>query len=275
VLLASRRDACDGLLATRSVASPRPRGLGSVLGLSARLEAPVLGAWCAGALVAGVVFGIIARITANQLPASLGDALHGFGVQGSFTNQYLGAAFLFVATIVALLAAGQVGAAAGEESSGRLALLLVQPMRRGSWFAGRLLLATATIVVAGALAGLGAWLGARSQGIDLDAVTMIGAGLNVVPTALVALGIGAVVLAIAPRAAAPTVYVVIGWSLVVDILASQVSGVTWLRDVSLFHAMALAPAQDVSVRTIAITLAIALELSAMAITVFRRRDVQA
>jgi ABC-2 type transport system permease protein len=274
VLLASRRDAGDGLLATRSVAPLRPRGLGSVLGLSARLEAPVLGAWCAGALVAGVVFGIIARITANQLPASLGDALHGFGVHGSFTNQYLGAAFLFVATIVALLPAGQVGAAAGEESSGRLALLLVQPVRRESWFAGRLLLATATIVVAGALAGLGAWLGARSQGIDLDAVTMIGAGLNVVPTALVALGIGAVVLAIAPRAAAPTVYAVIGWSLVVDILASQVSGVTWLRDVSLFHAMALAPAQDVSVRTVAITLAIAVGLSAVAITVFRRRDVQ-
>ena len=136
----------------------------------------MLGAWCAGALASGVVFGIIARITANKVPASLSDALQGFGVHGSFTDQYLGAAFLFVATIVALLPAGQVGAAAGEESSGRHALVLVQPLRRTSWLVGRLLLTAGTIVVAGALAGLGTWLGARSQGIELGAGTMFHRG---------------------------------------------------------------------------------------------------
>jgi hypothetical protein len=41
-----------------------------------------------------------------------------------------------------------------------------------------------------------AWLGAQSQGVHLPFSRMVGAGLNVVPTALAALGIGALVLSV-------------------------------------------------------------------------------
>jgi ABC-2 type transport system permease protein len=274
ILLASKRDTGDGVLASRDVAPLRPFGLSSVLGMTARLELPVLVAWCAGAAAGGVMFGVIAKMTANAIPKSLSDTLDKFGVQGSFATRYFGVAFLLVATIVALLPASQVGAAGEEETSGRLVQVLARRTGRARWFVGRLALTGAAVVVAGLLAGLGAWLGATSQGVDLRLLTMLGAGLNVVPTALVVLGAGAVVLATAPRAAAATVYGIVIWSLLDDLLSSLVASLRWLEHVSLFHYIALVPAGDADVRTIAVATATALVLGVAATVLFGRRDVR-
>ncbi len=231
--------------------------------------------WCVGAAASGLFLGVIAELTTAKIPSSLGDTLDRFGVHGSFSSQYFGVAFLLVATVVALLPAGQVGAMSEEETSGRLALLMASPARRTTWFVGRITLAASAIVAAGLISGLGAWLGATAQGVDVDFGTMIGAGLNVVPTALVALGIGAVMVAIAPRAASATIYAVVAWSLLVDLLGSMVSGAAFVERVSLFHYMALAPAQTPTPANIVITTAIALVLCAGATLVFDRRDVRA
>lgn len=273
--LASRRDAGGGVLASRDVSALRPFGLRSPLGLAARLELPLLGAWCGGAALAAFALGIVAKVTtAGTAPGSLGDTLENFGVTGSFADQYLGVAFLLVATLVALLPAGQIGAAFEEETSGRLVHVLARPARRGRLLGGRLLLGGAGVVAAGLVAGPAAWLGARSQGVDLDLGTMVAAGLNVVPTALVALGTGAVALSVAPRAAVKAVYGLVIGSLLVDLLSSMVSSLSWLGHLSLFHYLALAPAQDPEVRTVVTTVAVAGALCALATVLAGRRDVQ-
>jgi putative exporter of polyketide antibiotics len=130
------------------------------------------------------------------------------------------------------------------------------------------------IAAASLLAGLATWGGAKTQGIDLGFGTMVRSGLNVAPIALVVLGIGAVAVAVAPRTAVRTVYGVVAGSLVIDLLSSIVEGAQWLEHFSLFHYMALAPAQDLDPTTITITLAVALALCTIATMVFRRRDVQ-
>jgi putative exporter of polyketide antibiotics len=103
---------------------------------------------------------------------------------------------------------------------------------------------------------------------------MLAAGLNVVPIALVALGAGAVVLSISPRAAGTSVYVVVVGSLLIDLSASLVSSLSWLRYGSLFHYMALAPAQDADATTLAATTTVAWALALLATVLFRRRDLQ-
>ena len=102
---------------------------------------------------------------------------------------------------------------------------------------------------------------------------MLGAGLNVVPTALLVLGIGAVTLAVAPRAATRVVYGVVIWSLIIDLAASMISGLDWLDRLSLFHYMALAPADDVDPATVAVTLVLAAALCISSVVLFARRDV--
>jgi len=242
--LCARRDAGAGLIGSSGVSKLRPFGLGSPFGLAARLETPTLTGWCVGAGAAGLGLGLIAKVTTVDVPASVSDTLQRFGVSGSYSVQYFGVGFLLVAMLVALIPAGQLGAAADEELSGRLVHLLVRPVRRSVWLGGRLALAAAAVVVASLFAAIAAWLGAQSQGVSLGFGTMLGAGANVIPTALVALGVGSVVLAVAPRAAAATVYVVVIGSTFVDLLSALAPRLHPLDRLSLFHYMALAPAQD-------------------------------
>jgi ABC-2 type transport system permease protein len=272
-LLSARRDAGDGVLASNDVSKVRHVGLTSALGLAARLDRGVMIAWCLGALASGAAFGIIGKIATGPPPGSMADTLVKFGVQGTFLRQYFGVAFLIVASVVALLPAGQLGAASDEELSGRLVHILSRPPHRVSWFAGRLLLAAVGATAAGFLAGFGAWAAARSQGVDLELWPMVGAGLNVVPIALVALGIGAVVFAVVPRFAAGAVYGVVFWSLIIDLVSSMVTGAKSLDRLSLFHYMALAPAQDPDPKTLALTTLVAAALCLTAAVLFDRRDV--
>jgi len=275
VLLSGRRDVGGSLLAAHDTSTLRPFGLRSDLGLAVRLEGPVLTAWLIGVAGGSLFLGIVAKLTTSLSSAvSFTDNLEKFGVHGSFTNQYLGVAFLLVGTIVGLLPASQIGAAAAEETSGRIVHIVTRPPRRASWLAGRLALAAVAVVIAGILAGAAAWAGVRSQGIEADLGSTLGAGLNVIPTALVALGIGAVVLSFAPRAAAGAVYGIVIWSVLVDLLASMVSSISWLDHTSLFHFMALAPAEAVDPVTIVSCLGVAAMLCGAAVTVFHRRDLR-
>lgn len=271
--LASRRDVGAGLLTSRDVAPPRWFGLQSPLGLAVRLEAPVLAAWCAGAAASAFALGIVAKVATGAPPSSISDTLEKFGVRGDLVNRYFGVEFLLVATVVALLPASQLAAASEEETSGRLLHVLAQPIDRALLLTGRLALAGTAVVLAGSLAGIAAWLGARTQGVHTRFASMLGAGLNVVPTALLALGIGAVVLAVAPRVASRAVYGVVIWSLIIDLVASLISGLRWLDRLSLFHAMALVPAQAADPMTMVITFVLAVVLCVMATVLFARRDV--
>ncbi len=272
--LAARRDAGDGLLASRDVSRLRPFGLDSPLGLAVRLELPVLLAWISGAAATGLFLGIVATLTTATVPESVSDTLRKFGVHGSFPTQYFGVAFLMVATLVALIPASQVGAAAEEERSGRLVQVLSRPPTRARWLGGRLALTGAAVVAAAVVSGLATWVGAVSQGIPTGLGTMLAAGLNVVPTALVALGFGAVLLSVAPRFAAGAVYAVIIWSVSVDLVSSMLGGFGWLAHLSLYHYMALAPAQDLQPTTLALTTAAGLGLCLVATILFDRRDLR-
>jgi putative exporter of polyketide antibiotics len=94
---------------------------------------------------------------------------------------------------------------------------------------------------------------------------MLGAGLNVIPTALLVLGVGALTLSVYPRAAGRSVYFIVVWSLLADLMGSLVESLSWLDHLSLFHYMALAPAQDPDPAAIAVTLSIAPRLAARAV----------
>lgn len=272
--LSTRRDVGDGLLASRDTSPLRPFGLRSPLGLAVRLEAAPLAGWFAGVAAAGLVLGVLSDIASRPVPDSMTGMLDRFALEGSFLRQYLGISFLLVATLAALLAASQVSAAADEEGSGRIVPTLVGTTSRTAWFAGRLALGAGAVSVAGLLGGLATWAGARVRGVPVGLGELVGAGLNVVPSALVALGIGAVALAVVPAQAGRVVYAVVAWSVLADVVGSLVSGTERLAEVSLFHSLALAPAQDVSPTTVALTLLVAAGLGATATAVFARRDLR-
>src|SRR5262249_8840309 len=145
-----------GAIATSDVAQLRPRGLRSHLGLVLRLDAPVLAAWCLGSVAAGFAFGIIAKIASGAVSSSVSDTLDKFGVHGTLVLQYFGVAFLFFATIVALLPVGEIGAAAADDATGRLGFVLTYPISRVALLAERIAIVAVTLVATGLLTGVAA-----------------------------------------------------------------------------------------------------------------------
>jgi ABC-2 type transport system permease protein len=275
VALSSRRDAGSGVIAGHDVARMRPFGLGSSARLALRLDLPVLTAWFVGSIATGFAFGMIAKVVNGVVSSSVSDTLDKFGVSGTdFVLRFFGIAFLLVATIVALIPVAELGAATDDETSGRLFSLLAQPVRRVAVLGGRIVIASAAIVATAAFTGFAAWLGAKTQGVEPGFGRMIGAGLNVVPTALLVLGLGVVVLAVAPRAAVRAVYAIVIASIILDLLTAIVSGLSWLDDFSLFHYMALAPADHIDPIAVVVTLALAAACFAAGLALFRRRDIR-
>jgi ABC-2 type transport system permease protein len=274
VVLASRRDAGGGILATNETSRVRPFGLRSALGLATRLNTPVLGGWAAGIAAVAFIFGIVTKAAASAVAESpsTGTTLTKLGATGHGATQYLAVVFLLTGAVLALVPASQVGSARDEEASGRFGLIVAGPPTRTTWLAGRLALAAAAILATGLLAGAATWAGAKSQGLDVALGPTLVAGLNVVPTAWLALAIGAIALAFIPRIGSAVVYTVVGWSLIIDLVGSLVTSLGWLTRLSLFHYVALAPAEDANWVALAVYTLTAAALALIAVVAFDHRD---
>jgi ABC-2 type transport system permease protein len=273
VHLAGRRDVGSGLVADRDRARPRLGLLWGPTGLAARVARPTVVAWWAAITVSGLLYGLIARSAGRTITgSSVHQVLSRLGATGSGSEAVLGIAFLVLAVLVAFVAAGQVTAARGEESSGRLDNLLTRPVARTGWLGGRLGLAVAVVVVAGLLGGLGAWLGAASQHAGVRFGAVVAAGLNLAPPALVVLGLGVLALGLAPRVTSPVVYTYLTWSLLVVVVGGVGDTSHWVLDTSVFHQMAAAPAVPVDWTADLAMVAVAAVLTATGLLGFHRRD---
>ena len=273
VYLAGRRDLGASILPDRGSTRPHTRLQGPV-GLAARLARPALLGWAAAIAALGLLMGFIAKQGGKALTSSSSaeKVFSRLGAHGGSAGAYLGFTFLTVAWLVAFMAAGQVTATRAEEAEGRLDNLLVRPVSRWSWLAGRVALATAALVAAGLLAGLFAWAGAASQDSGVSLASLLGAGINVVFPALAVLGIGVLAMGVWPRATTAVTYGVLAWSLLIELAGGFFGSNHWLLDTSVFHHMAAAPAVSpdwVSAATLTAVGAAAALLGGVA---FARRD---
>ena len=136
VVLAARRDAGAGAIASHEVRPPRAYGLRSPFGLATRLNLPVLTAWTVGVVATSFLMGIVTKSVATALEgsSSMNDVLAELGASGSGALQYLGTVFLLTGGVLALVPASQIGPARDEEASGRRAKCSRRPRRgrRGS-----------------------------------------------------------------------------------------------------------------------------------------------
>jgi ABC-2 type transport system permease protein len=120
------------------------------------------------------------------------------------------------------MAAGQITVARREEATGRVEHLLMRPLSRSRWMLGRLGVAAAVVVLAGALGGIFAWLGVASQGVTISFASLL-AGLNTVPAGLCLLDLGTLAWSIAPRLTSGAVYGILAWSFLVELLGGIVN----------------------------------------------------
>ncbi len=276
VKLAGIRDLGASIFPDRTTAPMRPRLLNGTLGLNARLTRPTAIAWGVALAVTAAIYGVIAKPAGATLAGSnsVNDALARLGARGEGTATYLGVVFLMLAVMVAFIAAGQITFSRIEEAEGRLEQLLVQPLSRWSWYWGRLLEASAMLVFGSLEIGLFCWLGTASGHTGIPLSTLIEAGLNVVPPALLILGFGALAFGAWPRATSITVYGLIAWSVMVELIGGLSSASRWLLDTSVFHQMAPAPASTPNWTASAVMIGIGAVAAILGAVAFLRRDLK-
>jgi len=274
VHLAGTRDAGASIVADRDHGSAHLRLLFGPSGLAIRLlRATVIGWWVAIGLSA-FLYGLIAKSAGATISGSVHEVFSKLGAAGNGADAVLGVCFLIEAILIGFVAAGQVTAARAEESTGRLDHFMVRPVSRNSWLGGRLLVALVVLLLSGLAAGVLAWLGAASQHAGSSFASLLGAGVNLVPPAIVILGIGVLAFGIRPRATSIVVYAVLGWSLLIVIVGGFGTLSHWVLDTSVFHHMASAPGVPPKWEANGIMTGIGVAAALVGTLAFRRRDLQ-
>lgn len=270
--IAGRRDLGAGVGPARATTSSHTRLLTGQFGLTLRLIRPLLVAWLAAMAICGLMFGVAAEAGGNAGADSIQRAVGRFGGEYGGAAAYLGVVFMVGAGLVAFAAAGQISATRAEEADGYVDHLLVRPVARWRWLAGRAVTSAGLVAAVSVMAGLASWVGTASQHDTVPFDRLLLAGVNVAPPALFVLGAGLLVYGIRPRLASPIAYGLVAWSLLVQILASGLDLGRWLRDTSVLTHMAPAPAADPNWGAAAWLAGLGLALAVGGIAAFSRRD---
>lgn len=269
-----RRDVGLALFASHDTKDrPDLHLLGSPLSFALRAESPGLLIWSVG--VGGFAFAlgtIATSFTSANLSVNLRQQLGKFGGDVTTPTGVLGLYFLFFVFAIALFCCSQLAAARAEEAEGRLETLFALPASRIGWLAGRLGLAAAGAALLGIGAGLGAAVGATAVGADVSFPRLIEAGLNCLPASALFLGIGALLVAAAPRFGVGAAYALVSCAFVWELVGSLLDVPSWLLGVSPFHQVGLVPAAPFKAVPAAIMVAIGVAASVGALVRFRDRD---
>jgi ABC-2 type transport system permease protein len=275
VLLAGNRDLGSSILGEGEGRHGATWWLVGPTTLALRLAGPGAIGWLVGIGGFAAMFGSVARSSASLLASSpaIAATLGRLGVRTA-TLGFLGFALFFVSVMIALMAAAQIGGIRDEEATGRLDNLLVRPVRRAAWLAGRLGVSLVLILLAGLAAGAFTWVGAVTHHTYVALPTLLEAGLNAIIPGVFVLGAGALVFGLRPRLSSAVSYGIVAWSFLVDLIGSLLNGAVWLRDSSLFTHIALAPSVKPDWGTAAVIVLLGVVAAAIGAVAFQRRDVE-
>jgi ABC-2 type transport system permease protein len=274
VRLAGARDVGDGVLPERDTARARTRLLNGPTGLGLRLLRGTAVAWLVAVAGLGFVEGLIAKGAAVAVTgsAAVERALGRLGGRNGGVVAYLGLSFLITAIALTLVAAGQAAANREEEATGRLDNLLVRPVGRWSWLAGRLAVEAVILLILGLVAGAATWIGAATQHSGVGFGSLLQGGLNAVPPALFLLGAATLVHGAVPRLVTPVTYGLIAWSFLVEFVGSVINMSHWVLDTSILYHLAPAPAAPPRWGSAAVMVALGAAGALGGAALFRRRD---
>lgn len=276
IVLAERRDVGAAVLARHDSINASTRLLDSPALLVVRLERWIVIAWVAGLALLALIFGVVARSAVGAsggVNRSIEQAVGRLGGHhGGVAATWIGYEFLFIAALVAFAAAGQISAMRGEEADGHLDNLLARHLDRGRWLAGRLAVGLALIIAAGLAAGIGGWIGVATGHSGIGLVAMLQASLNVMPPALFILGLGTLLYGLAPRLAAPILYVLVLWSFLIEIVGSNITSNHLLLDTALLSHLGPVPAASLNWAAIGLLSGLAVIAALAGLAAFQRRD---
>lgn len=270
--LQGRRDLGAGLTSARPGPSTAGPALGGPLGLAARLQRGAVLGWGVAILLLGTVNGGFTQ-TMVDAAADLPEAMvEMFGTSG-LVEGYLAFLAVFSGYLTAAYVVFALQATRAEEGSGRAEAVLATPTSRVSWLGSHLLVIAGGAVVVMIVSGTGTGLAAAAVTDDWSLVGQaLWSHLNLVPAVLVVLGLGAVLVGLAPRLLMPVGWAVVALMVFVGNFAALLNLPEGVRQLSPLSHPAQLPVEEfdlapVLVLTLLVAVGVAVGLSG-----FRRRQ---
>jgi ABC-2 type transport system permease protein len=276
IYLAGKRDVGESIFADKDVSKPRTMLLKSPIGLAFRINRAVTLAWVGAIAFAGFVYGLLAKTAAQAISQSTKTEkiIHRLALGGGAVASFMGITFFLIMLLLMYYSISAVGRMREDEAKGYLDNLFVRPISRMRWLLGRLIIIFGSILSAGILGGVAAWIGEASQHGGVSFRTVFLACLNAIVPAVLVVGTCIFALGIKPRLTIVMGYIVIGWSFIVAMLSSGLNLNHWLLDSSILHQVAFAPAVAVNWTSDSIILMIGVVLLTIGALVFNKRDLQ-
>jgi polyether ionophore transport system permease protein len=270
-----KRDLGGGIIHESTTAKPRYLLLGSALGLAIRQNGIVLLSWGIAALFMSAVMAQIAGIAAEAIADSdsLKSAVAQVGNSSDIAIAFIGAGLVFTVMLLLVMVAVSLSSIRGTEAKNQLENILVHPVRRSSWLAGRLVV----IVVASLLISLACacttWALAATQGIPLDLANLLLVSITLTGTVVLTLGFGTLLYGILPRIAVVGTYVLISWSFLIEMIGAVVKLDDIFIKSSLFHYISISPTQAPDWSTFLWLVALGVGMMILGIAAFAKRDI--
>jgi len=281
IFLSGRRDLGESIIKARDYSKPHYYLLGSSLGFAVRITKNVNLGWLGAVALAALVYGQLANKTIVNSLSSSGTAGKEINRLSQTTQSralttatFLGITFFIIMMITMFYAASSVGRVREDEAEGFLDNLIVRPVSRLRWLAGRVGLILVIIGLAGLVSSIAMWFGQASQPGGASFHSLFTAGMNAIIPAIFVLGVSIFAFGLLPRYTIIISYTVIAWSFLITMLSSGINLNHWLLDTSLFRHVLLAPAVNPNWHTNLIIALFSLVLIIVGFLAFNNRDIQ-
>lgn len=275
-VLAGWRDLGAGLLPQRPGPAEGPPGLRSPFALAWRLHRGMLLGWSIGMLLWGAALGGAAQGLGDTVGANsqITELLTRMGGSKGLVDAYIATVFGITGLVVTAYTVQATLRLRAEEAAGRVEPLLATGVTRVRWLVSHLvfaLLGTAVLLIA-AGAGAGLAYGGQVGAVSTQLPRLLGAALVQLPATWVLAGLGVALFGLAPRLAPLT------WAaLIVCVVLLEVGAVLGLSrafvEASPFAHVPQLPGSAFTATPLLWLTAIAVALSAVGVTAFRRRDI--
>lgn len=277
VMLRGRRDIGGALLETDAGRESHLRLLGSPTAFAWRSNRAVLLGWVLGlgayaALMGSLISTMIDWLAQDE---SYQKIMTDLGLDQAMTTRgFLAMMGVMLGLAVALQVAWRMGAARGEEESGRVDAILARRVSRLRWLGGHALLSLLGGALLLAATGAALWLGVAASGSDEitwdDAIRSV---LNSLPLVVLTGGLAVCSFGLFPRLTVglPVTVTVVGY--LVTLLGPALSWPSWVLNLSPFTHLALVPAVPWAATAGIVMSCLGLALLGVGLLAFQRRDV--
>jgi ABC-2 type transport system permease protein len=272
-LLFLGRDYGGGVFAARPGRSRAPGSLAGGYGLAWRLQRAPMLSWVAGMFALGFVYGTMG----NDVEDLIGDSETSqemFLQAGSnVVEGFYATSMIMLALIACGFAISSTLRPRGEEDDGHLEVVLAAALPRSRWLLAHVAMTVTGTAAALLAAGIGLGVGySIVTGTSGELWELSLPLLQYTPAVLVLSGVARLLYGLAPRLTVAA-WLPLVLAVVVMLFGELLSIPQWVQDLSPFEHLALVPAQDVDWVAVASVGVVAVLVSAVGQTAFRRRDV--